>query len=68
MTRQQANLEILKKLSRYLHVYPDVRFSQALHNLRLVSEHTYDDSNGDPVYTWKDEFYVEPNMLLQRMN
>ena len=60
--RIQCNQEILRKLSEYLSKYPDMRFSQALLNLNIVSDaYHHCDSY------WADEFYIEPEEVLKRM-
>lgn len=50
------NMEILDILKKYLTTYKDIRFSQALYNLNIISDDT------------KDYFYyTEPKHILRRM-
>jgi hypothetical protein len=64
MDRLEANLAILAVLERYLHAHPDVRFGQALRNLRIVEQAQLDDDT----VIWKDAFNEEPRDTLARMN
>ncbi len=58
MTRQEANNKILNALKVYLDKYPDIRFIQALWNLRLIDR-------DDSTYI-VDRFYEEPINTLKR--
>lgn len=44
MTRQEANREILKRLTEVVEGHPDLRFGQILHSLDLVSTLYYEES------------------------
>jgi hypothetical protein len=63
MTRIEANKEILKALSAYILKYPNIRFSQALCNLSLVSVY---ENDGGPNF-WYDEYNTESETLLKRI-
>ncbi len=65
--RLKNNLEILKELEQYLKKNPDVRFSQALRNLKIVSEDTLDYGMLNNFIHWKDEFNLESSELLLRV-
>jgi hypothetical protein len=54
MTRQEANLEILRLIHEYVEAYPDQRFSQILQNM-------------DVIVTLQDEYYMESEELLKRV-
>ena len=60
MNRQYANLKILAKLKNWVDAYPDFRFGQILLASRIVEEL-------DVPTSWKDEFYLESDKLLDRM-
>ena len=61
MTRQEANEEILHRLSGYIHDNPGIRFCQALFNLRIVED------SSDDYTTWEDEYYTESSETLRRV-
>lgn len=63
MTRQEANKEILKLLSKAVEEQSDVRFGQLLRNMEVIREIRID---GVPEY-WANEFYAEPQYILKRM-
>lgn len=66
MNRKEENEKILKILKDYLEANPNIRFIQALWNLRIIDR--------DPI--WKpgeagppiDRFYEEPSETLKRIN
>lgn len=64
MTRQSANFEILNHLYRLVLDYPELRFSQILRNANLIKEKRV---KGKPAH-WENEFNVESEVLLKRMN
>jgi hypothetical protein len=55
----KINAEILQKLSDYLLLNPDMRFGQALYNLRIVYSKDLE--------SWTDEYYTNPEITLARM-
>jgi hypothetical protein len=61
--RLEANREILRRLQAYLEADPDMRFSQALRNLRIVEE-----VDGSDAYYWEDDFYTESSEIVKRMD
>ena len=61
MTRQEANMEILRRLGKKIIECPDLRFSQILFNLNLV------EPSPDDGHYWADDFYIEPQEMLKRM-
>lgn len=58
MTRQEANNKILNTLKMYLDKYPNIRFIQALWNLRLIDR-------DDSTYI-VDRYFEEPEITLKR--
>jgi len=62
MTRQEANREIVRRLSNWVEIYPDLRFSQVLYGAGVVKDHPVG-ING-----WADDFYLESTELLKRMD
>lgn len=64
MTRQEANIKILKHIEEVVNEYPDLRFGQILANLGIVEYeyNTYDDA----VIT-KDPFHVESVDTLKKI-
>lgn len=59
MNRKEENEKILKLLKDYLEANPDIRFIQALWNLKLI-----DSKIGEGII---DRFYEEPNETLKRI-
>ena len=56
IVKYKYNMEILDILKKYLTTYKDIRFSQALYNLNIISDDT------------KDYFYyTEPKHILRRI-
>jgi hypothetical protein len=64
MTRQEANREILKQLSKAVKANTDQRFGQLLRNLGLVTE--VRNGEGTPTH-WINEFNTESVAILERM-
>lgn len=66
MNRKEGNEKLLQLLKDYLEANPDIRFIQALWNLRIIDR--------DPVWNPGeisppiDRFYEEPNETLERIN
>ena len=52
MSRLESNLELLKILEEYIQNHPDIRFHQALWNLRITTEDS--------------QYYEEPSDSLKR--
>lgn len=59
MTRHDYNKLILDKISEYLDTYPDIRFGQALVNLKILEYSDIEDNKGFLLV--KDPFYEEPS-------
>lgn len=65
MNRKEENEKLLKILKDYLEANPDIRFIQALWNLRIIDR--------DPVWNPGeinppiDRFYEEPSETLKRI-
>lgn len=72
MTRQEANLKIITALTSLVKEHPDLRFGQILQNFDFVKPIDVDImSKGEYDLTalyWEDEFYVEPEEILTRVN
>lgn len=66
MTRQEGNERLLELLREYLINNPDIRFIQALWNLRIIDR--------DPIWNPGeisnpiDRFYEEPEETLKRIS
>lgn len=58
INRQEANRRIVMYLFDMIEKHPELRFSQIMANLDVV---TPEDG------LWKDEFYLEPSKLLDRV-
>jgi hypothetical protein len=63
--RLKSNLELVSRLEAYLKTNPEVRFSQALQELGLVR--TVRPVKVGTVVDWKNEFYTEPEDILDRV-
>lgn len=61
MTRQEANRRIIRLLSYYVDIDPDMRFCQLLYNLGVVED---DPCNSN---AWVDEYYTESVDTLEGM-
>lgn len=59
MNRKEENEKLLKILKDYLEANPDIRFIQALWNLKLI-----DSKIGEGII---DRFYEEPGETLKRI-
>ena len=62
--RQATNVKILRKLEAYIRKYPNQRFGQILRNSGAVLD-VYNSPGERPI--WVNEFSVEPDIILQRM-
>lgn len=60
--RYEANRSLVAILAAYVENHPDQRFSQILNNYGFVKRDSVDGNN-----YWKDEFYVEPDFILERV-
>lgn len=70
MTRQQANYQLTNLLHEIVKKYPDLRFSQILQNFDYIKVQEIKGMNAGGTYhylVWKDEFYLEPQDLLKRV-
>ncbi len=63
MKRQEANQELLKVLEKLVKENPDQRFHQILRNYGFIVDEPSKD--GPPV--WINEFYSEPDKVLERV-
>lgn len=64
MKRSELNEQILRKLSKYLRDNPDIRFIQALWNLKIIDSVTDEFGYKEVI----DRFYEEPIHTLKRIN
>lgn len=62
-SRQATNRKILALLDKLITLHPQLRFSQILAVYGFV-EGSHDVESG---WTWKDEFYTEPDEILNRV-
>lgn len=65
MTRKEANLAILAKLTEHVMLNPDTRFGQALRNLGVIVDFKDPIKDGPP--EWMNHFNEEPVSMLKRM-
>lgn len=63
--RQEFNRQLVRQLSTLIEAYPDLRFSQALNNFGFVENKA--DSHGMLLDAWRDEYNLEPDLLLKRV-
>ena len=72
MNRQEANRQILKRITEMVENQPDLRFNQILLNMGInKSVHPFLDHNGNKDYTkqyCEDLFNEESIKTLERMN
>lgn len=59
--RLKANKELVKILSTIVKENPNQRFSQILRNYGFIKENIQDQTR------WEDEFYAEPDIILDRV-
>jgi len=65
--RQEINQKIVYELSKLVNKYPDLRFGQILSNFGFIEQtNHFEDDYHDYDY-WKDEFYIEPEEILERI-
>lgn len=62
MSRQVANQKLVQLLQELVQQNPDQRFHQILRNYGFISEKS---TSGEP--EWINEFYSEPEAVLQRV-
>jgi hypothetical protein len=62
--RKEANLFLLRILESYMTEYPDLRFSQAVYNLRIVKENP--ETNNLPPKI-ENTYMEEPVITLKRV-
>lgn len=72
MTRLEANVQIIEKLSDYFYDNPDTRFHQALFNLNIneFSEQTQKNiklPDFDGKTTFKDRYNEESSITLSKL-
>ena len=65
MSRQKDNQQVLDLLQELIKDYPDQRFSQILQNYGFIKPNR----PADPQVRvdWQNEFYEEPNVILDRV-
>lgn len=64
--RHKDNMAILEILRQYIETNKDIRFSQALVNLKIVEPYEMFDGIST-CRIWADEFYREPSVILKRI-
>jgi hypothetical protein len=69
MTRQQANRQLIRILTEIVETCPDLRFSQILSAFGFVRHTRPIKQEGADLHRveWLDEFYKEPQELLERV-
>jgi hypothetical protein len=65
-TRKEANQDILFLFTKFMEKYPDLRFGQILHSLRVLDMEEHDTPDG-VFHTVKDPFYEESTVTLNRI-
>lgn len=67
--RQVYNKTLCHLLRELVDKYPDMRFSQILSNFDFVVKKLvhYEGNDSGEEHTWKDEYYLEPWELEQRV-
>lgn len=66
MNRKEENEKLLKILKDYLEANPDIRFIQALWNLKIIDDKIIE-GNGHDIVVLVDRFYEEPGETLKRI-
>lgn len=64
MTRKEANLQILAKLTQYVMINDDQRFGQILRNSGVIIDFVGGDYTAPQ---WMNHFNEEPISMLKRM-
>ena len=64
--RQEANRELVKLLAELVEKHPTQRFSQILRNYGFIKQSAWDVLQND-VQSWMNEFYAEPQQVLDRV-
>lgn len=59
--RQKFNRQLVERLTTYVEKYPDMRLGQILETFGFVH-------NNISPHSWRDEFYLESEVLLERVN
>lgn len=67
MNRKEGNKKLLQLLKDYLEANPDIRFIQALWNLKIIDDKIIE-GNGHDIIVPVDRFYEEPGETLERIN
>lgn len=65
LTRYKDNVQIIRKLAKYIDENPQERFIQALWNVGLINNLPQNDINNIPVI--EDRYHEEPHTTLERM-
>jgi hypothetical protein len=66
MTRKEANLQILAKITEHVMLNPDIRFGQTLRNLGVIVDFMGIGPLEGSVQ-WSNHFNEEPTSMLKRM-
>lgn len=66
MNRKEGNEKLLQLLKDYLEANPDIRFIQALWNLKIIDDKIIE-GNGHDIVVPVDRFYEEPSETLKRI-
>lgn len=67
MTRQEANLELLKIMEMLINTQTDMRFSQILLAYGFVKQERPAKPKEERPISWQDEFFMEPEKVLKRV-
>lgn len=67
MTRQQANFMLVNMLHQLVEKNPDLRFGQILQAYDYVHNEAVPTYSGDDVLYWINEYYTEPQEILDRV-
>lgn len=65
MSRQADNFQLAAILIELIKEYPDQRFSQILQNYGFIKPNR--PTNPDVRVDWQNEFYEEPEVILERV-
>ena len=67
MTRKEANLAILAKLTEYVMLNDYQRFGQILRNIGIVIDEMDINKDGEGRMVWNNHFYEDSFLMLKRM-
>jgi len=63
--RLKANIQLLEILRSLIYSYPNQRFNQILSNFDFVNQCAIP---GIGAMEWADDYYLEPKVVLERVN